>query len=198
MDASAGRGFAVEQTATFEELVAGLRSGDPAAVEALCREYGPFIRAAVRRQLHPLLRTRFDSLDFVQDVWASFLAIPSDRYMFDNPGALVAYLTRMAEFRVVEVFRQRFETQKNDIARELPADDQVGGDRLPGSGATPSQWAIAGEEWERITGRFPPGHRMILEWLRDGHTNEDVARLANVSLSTVNRIVRRLKDLAGV
>jgi RNA polymerase sigma-70 factor (ECF subfamily) len=188
----------VDESAAFENLIAGLRTGDPVAVEALCRRYGPFIRAAVRRQLHPRLRNRFDSLDFVQDVWASFLAIPADRYVFTNPESLVAFLTRMAQYRVVEVFRQRFDTQKDDVSREVPADEAGGGDRLPGRHATPSQLAIAGEEWERIAGRFPAGYRVILEWLRDGHTNEDVARLANVSLSTVNRIVRRLKDLTGV
>src|SRR3954469_20772538 len=103
--------------------MARLRAGDPGALDALYREYGPFVRAAVRRQLHPRLRTRFDSLDFVQDVWASFLAIPADRYAFDNPQALLAFLTRMAHHRVIEVFRQRFETQKNDITREQPAGD---------------------------------------------------------------------------
>jgi RNA polymerase sigma-70 factor (ECF subfamily) len=188
----------VDESANFEELIAGLRTGDPAAAEALCRRYGPFIRAAVRRQLHPRMRNRFDSLDFVQDVWASFLAIPSDRYVFTNPESLVAFLARMAQYRVVEAFRQRFDSEKDGLAREVAVDETLGGDHLPGRQATPSQFAIAGEEWERIAGRFPAGHRVILEWLREGHSNDEVARLANVSVSTVNRIVRRLKDLTGV
>jgi DNA-directed RNA polymerase specialized sigma24 family protein len=185
----------MEDVDAFAELVARLRTGDPAGVDGLCRKYSPFIRAAVRRQLHPRLRTRFDSLDFVQDVWASFFAIPNERYTFDTPQALVAFLTRIASHRVVEVFRQRFGTQKNNITRELETTDNDVPDQLWSTAPTPSQWAIAAEEWVRITGRFPEGHRMILEWLRAGHSNEDVASLANVSLSTVNRIVRRLKDL---
>lgn len=185
------------EATAFAELVGGLRVGDPASVAAFCREYTPFIRAAVRRQLHPRLRTRFDSLDFVQDVWASFLAIPAERYTFDTPQALLAFLTRMAHNHVVEVFRKRFRTQKNDITREQETTDDVGRDQLPALTPTPSQWAIAGEEWQRLRSRFPEGHRMILEWLQEGNTYEDVARLAGVSLSTVNRIVRRLKDLTG-
>lgn len=186
----------MDEEPAFAELVDGLRAGDPAAVEALCRQYAPFIRAAVRRQLHPRLRTRFDSLDFVQDVWASFLALPADRYAFDTPQALFGFLTRMASNRVVEVFRQRFGTQKHDIARELA--DDAARDALPARGPTPSQWAIAAEEWERLTSRFPEGHRVVLERLREGYTHEDVARLADVSLSTVNRIVSRLKGLSGL
>jgi RNA polymerase sigma-70 factor (ECF subfamily) len=141
------------------------------------------------------MRARFDSIDFVQDVWTSFLAIPKERYTFDTHQALLAFLTRMASYRVVDVFRQRFGTQKNTITRELESSDNAAPDQLSSAASTPSQWAIAAEEWERLTGRFPEGHRVILEWLRIGHNNEDVASLANVSLSTVNRIVRRLKDL---
>jgi RNA polymerase sigma-70 factor (ECF subfamily) len=185
----------VDETAAFPELIAGLRAGDPACVEVLCRRYAPFIRAAVRRQLHPRLRTRFDSLDFVQDVWASFLAIPAERYTFDTPAALRAFLTRMAHHRVIEVFRRRFGTLKDDINREQA--DSAGSERLPAPTPTPSQWVIANEEWEQLRGRFPEGQRVILELLRDGHSYEDIARLAQVSVSTVNRIVRRLKDLTG-
>lgn len=188
----------MEDGAAFAELVGGLRSGDPASVEALCRRYAPYIRAAVRRQLHPRLRTRFDSLDFVQDVWASFLAIPAERYAFDTPQALHAFLVQMASNRVIEVFRQRFQTQKNDIAREVAANDDSGRDQLASRHPTPSQCAIAVEAWDQLRGRFPEGQRMILEWLRQGHTNEDAARLAGVSLSTVNRIVRRLKGLTAL
>jgi RNA polymerase sigma-70 factor (ECF subfamily) len=163
------------------------------------RLYGPFIRAAVRRQLHPRLRTRFDSIDFVQDVWVSFLAVPADRYTFETPQALLGFLSQVAYNKVVEVFRRRFRTEKDDIAREEAADESSGvQERLLCPTGSPSQWAIAGEEWERLLSRFPAGHRTIVERLREGHTNEEVARIANVSLSTVNRIVRRLKDLTGL
>jgi RNA polymerase sigma-70 factor (ECF subfamily) len=184
----------VDEAAAFSELLAGLRAGDPAAVEALCRRYAPFIRAAVRRQLHPRLRNRFDSLDFVQDVWASFLALPAERYTFDNPEALRAFLARLAHHRVIEVFRRRFGTLKDDIAREQGAS---AAEVVRSPAPTPSQWVIADEQWQQLRGRFPEGQRVVLELLRDGHSYEEIARLADVSVSTVNRIVRRLKDLTG-
>lgn len=46
--------------------------------------------------------------------------------------------------------------------------------------------------------RFPIGHRVVLERLREGHGYEDIARMANVSMSTVNRVVRRLKEMTGI
>jgi DNA-directed RNA polymerase specialized sigma24 family protein len=185
----------VDELQEFRELLAGLRKGDPTAATELCRRYEPFIRAAVRRQLHYRLRALFDSLDFVQDVWASFLATPPDRYAFDSPQALLGFLKRVAHNKVVEVFRHRFETQKDDVTREVAAGDLPGGKEFPSPSPTPSQWVIAEERWEQLLGHFAVGHRVILERLREGHNNEDIARMANVSLSTVNRVVRRLRDL---
>jgi RNA polymerase sigma-70 factor (ECF subfamily) len=189
----------VTDVADFPRLLAGLRAGDPTAAEAICRRYEPVLRAAIRRQLHPQLRARLDSVDIVQDVWASFLAIPPDRLTFDDPDALLAYLSQVAFHRVVEVFRKRFGTQKDDITREIPVEIVAGThDQLPGPDPTPSTCVSAGEEWEHLVRQFPPGHQVILRRLREGHEYQDIARMANVSVSTVNRVVRRLKELTGV
>lgn len=183
-------------TAELSSLIAGLKAGDPAAAAAAYERFGPVVRAAVRRQLHPQLRTRFDSLDFVQDVWASFLAAPPDRYSFESIPALVAFLNRVAFNKVMDVMRRRYGSENDGVAREAPAElAEAVGDRLRVRHPTPSQWAIAGEEWDRLLGEFPPSYRIILQRLREGYTYDDIARMAGVSVSTINRIVRRLKDL---
>jgi RNA polymerase sigma-70 factor (ECF subfamily) len=184
----------VNDAAEFARLMAGLRAGDAAAIAEIARRYGPALRAVVRRHLHPDLRPRLDSIDVVQDVWASFVAIPADRLTFRDPSALVAYLKTVAFHRVVDVYRQRFETQKDDIARETPGEPDS---RARVCTPTPSMCVSAGEEWERLVSLFPEGQRVILRRLREGHDNRDIARLANVSLSTVNRVVKRLKELTG-
>ena len=181
--------------AEFGRLMAGLRAGEPAAVAEVARRYGRILRAVVRRNLHPLLRSRIDSVDVVQDVWASFVALPPDRREFVNHRALIAFLKQVARRRTVEVYRERFETQKNDITRETPGED---GARVKVLSPTPSMCVSAGEEFERLLSNLPEGHRVILRRLREGHKNEDIARMANVSLSTVNRVVKRLKEMTGV
>jgi RNA polymerase sigma factor (sigma-70 family) len=185
----------VNHDAEFARLMAGLRAGDPAAVTEVARRYGRILRAVVRRHLHPQLRTRLDSVDVVQDVWASFVALPPDRRQFANQRALIGFLKQVARRRTIEVYRERFETQKNDITRETAGEEGVQAVVRP---PTPSMCVSAGEEFERLLNTLPEGHRVILRGLREGHDNEDLARMANVSLSTVNRVVKRLKALTGV
>jgi RNA polymerase sigma-70 factor (ECF subfamily) len=186
----------VDEAAEFGRLVDGLRARDPAAADELYRRYGPFIRTAVRRRLHPRLRSRFDSLDFVQDVWASFLTLPLDRYEFPTPAALLGFLQQVASNKVVETFRRRFRSDRDDVNREVPLDGRPVPITAPGP--TPSQFAIAREELDHLLDQLPPGHRQIVLRLREGYQLEDIARLAGVSKSTVNRVVRRLKELSGV
>ncbi|HVK18465.1 MAG TPA: sigma-70 family RNA polymerase sigma factor [Fimbriiglobus sp.] len=182
----------------FGALMDRVRAGEPGAYDELLTRYGDAVRAAVRRRLHDRLRTHYDSLDFVQDVWASFLALGPDRNRFADQDALVGFLCRVARNKVVEVFRQRFATRKNDITREEALPQSTGTATGPaGRDPTPSQVAVAGERWADLVRRLPPGHRVVLERLRDGHTHKEVAAMLNVSVRTVERIVRRLKDLCG-
>ena len=189
----------MNEVTDFKGLMARIRQGEPAAMTELCRWFEPFIRATVRRQLNPRLRLQFDSIDFVQDVWSSFLTIPSGRYDFDTPEALLGFLNRIAYTRVVEVFRQRFGTQKHDITRVASGGDEGGADveAVAARTSSASQIAIAGEQWDRLVGQFPEGHRVIVERLRDGYTYDEIAAMTNVSVSTINRIIRRLKDLTA-
>src|SRR4051794_41840261 len=49
-----------------------IQAGDEAAARELLSRYEAEVRLVVRRQLPRLLRSRFDSLDFLQSVWGSF------------------------------------------------------------------------------------------------------------------------------
>ncbi|HWE38064.1 MAG TPA: sigma-70 family RNA polymerase sigma factor, partial [Isosphaeraceae bacterium] len=49
-----------------------IRAGDEEAARELLQRYEGKVRLVVRRQLPKLLRSRFDSLDFLQSVWGNF------------------------------------------------------------------------------------------------------------------------------
>ena len=67
-----------------------------------------------------LLRSRFDSLDFLQSVWGSFFrrmrTSPTD---FEDSRHLVAFLARAAKNKVIDEYR-RAASRKQDMHREEP------------------------------------------------------------------------------
>jgi RNA polymerase sigma factor (sigma-70 family) len=192
------RGGAVDSEATrFTRLIEQFHAGDREAVAALYAEYGGVVREAVRRRLPDRLRKEYDSLDFAHDVWASFCHLPSGQHTFASPAELGGFLTKVAYNKVIDVCRRRFETQGYDVTREQPIGGQPGGADLPvpDRRPTPSQWAIAGEKWAVVAASLPPHHVAVIERLREGYTQEEVAAMAGVTARTVRRIVDRVREL---
>jgi RNA polymerase sigma-70 factor (ECF subfamily) len=176
-----------------------VRAGEPEAFSELLARHGEAVRKAVRRRLDDRLRQQYDSLDFVQEVWTAVLTLPPDRCRFADPGELTAFLTRVAQNKVIDVIRRRY-VRKHPVAQELSLapEEEWFESGVADPGPTPSQVAVAGEKWETLAGRLNDGQRAVLERLREGYTHEEIAAMLGVSLSTVNRIVRRLKDLCGI
>ncbi len=57
----------------LDDLIEKLNGGDTAAAEQAFLAYEPYLRMAIRRQLTGPLRSKLDSMDIVQSVWADVL-----------------------------------------------------------------------------------------------------------------------------
>ncbi len=188
-----------DKSTPFAELMEQLLSGSEEAARVLLDEYGRHILRAVRQRLPKDLRPKFDSLDFTQDVWASFFAdLPSGK-TFNSPQALIAYLTRMAQNKVVDTVRQRF-GKKFDVNREESLERKTEGveDRIPlkSPDASASQIFIAKETWEGLLAGMNPVHRRIMVLLRGGKRPAEIAVELKVSEKTVRRVIEKaLKNL---
>src|SRR5262245_57197594 len=109
----------------------------------LFRLYSKPIQQVVRRKLHSALRRRYDSVDFVQSVWKSFVQLPLESYTFATPEDLVAFLSRIAYNKVSRTTRQRLGGQANDMRRETSLDvphHEPVGRHFPAHAPTPSQY----------------------------------------------------------
>jgi RNA polymerase sigma factor (sigma-70 family) len=133
------------------------------------------------------MRSRFDSQDFVHDVWASFFANPPRDARFEDPKALIGYLERMAEYKIGEEARRQG-TLKNDVQREQPLDDPD----LIGGQPTPSQIVGVEDEWEHLVRCQSPLHQNILRLVRHGMTYHEIAARLNTTEKTIRRLLRRL------
>ncbi len=176
-----------------------IRAGDEQAASDLLVRYEAQVRLVVRRQLPKLLRSRFDSLDFLQSVWGSFFRrIHAGPVEFEDPKYLVAFLARAARNKVIDEYR-RAASQKNDIRREEPIwVEGLGVRDLPVRLETPSELAEARETFDRLSGLLPEDRRSLLALKADGLTNREVGERLGVSERTVRRVIeglrRRVRD----
>jgi RNA polymerase sigma factor (sigma-70 family) len=179
----------------FLGLIRRVREGCPDAARELFERYGGHIRHAVRRRLHERMRARYDSLDFTQDVWASFFTSPLDKYTFDTPESLIAFLTEVAQSKVAKAFRGDFQTNKRNLHVEQPL-ESVRPDAPPCDpptpGPTPSQVAIANEHWEQMLGGLSKRYRLMMELLRQGHNRKEVAERTGLNPKLIQRLLNKL------
>jgi RNA polymerase sigma-70 factor (ECF subfamily) len=178
-------------------LLDQVMSGCPEAAEQLQQQYGEYIVRAVRRRLPRTLRPRFDSIDFVQDVWASFFRAPE--HDFSSPEHLIAFLSRVAQNKVIDAAREGLQTIKRDTSREQPLALYEGGQqkqKLFAREATPSETAIGDELWARLLKGQRPVYRQVLLMLRDGQTQEEVAEELKLSRKTVQRVLAQALERA--
>jgi len=184
----------------FLDLMQRVQEGDEQAAEELYESYREHILRVVRRRLHHPLRNRFDSCDFVQSVWMSFFGRGLEKNQFDSPKELVAFLQKMAMFKVIDAYRKGKQTARHDCSnerslQEVPPEGIEGAPEayLAGTTPTPSQEAAAKERWEDLTRGRCELDRQILILRREGYTFEEIGRRLNLSPKRIQRLLRRLK-----
>jgi len=182
-----------ESRSDFMRLMARVQAGDGDAARALYDVYGPYILRVVRRRLAARLRKQFDSIDFSQDVWASFFALAAEKCDFTDPGQLISLLTSIARNKVIEAVRRRVEAKKSGLMIEESLEKQLDrGAHMPGRQQTPSQILMDREAWTALLAAQPPVYRCVLLMLRNGKSPETIARELKISIRTVRRVISKL------
>jgi RNA polymerase sigma-70 factor (ECF subfamily) len=182
-----------QQPEEFTSLMQRIRAGSEGAARLLVEQYGHHILRVVRRMLHKKLRSKFDSADFQQDVWASFFA-NQPQTTFDHPKALAAFLAKVARNKVLMAHRTRCRFQRHNVNREHSLDGSAAfqAEKVTGREPTPSQLAVAQEKWEQLLEGQPPRHQRILTLVRQGYTQQQIAQELGVDERTVRRVIRKV------
>ena len=175
-------------------FLARIQAGDEAAARELLARYESEVRLVVRRQLPRLLRSRFDSLDFLQSVWGSFFrrmrTAPTE---FEDSRHLVAFLARAAKNKVIDEYR-RAASRKHDMHREEPLWGEGRRPKdVPDSIDSPSEVAQAHEVLLRLRELMPTERRAILEMKAEGLSSKDIGERLGISERTVQRVLEELR-----
>lgn len=178
----------------FQDLMRRVREGSNDAARELLETYGPHVVRVVRRRMSRELRSRFDSLDFAQAVWASFYAQRSRLEDVDDPETLLAQLAQMARNKVVTEYRRRVLTQRAGIEREQPLEshEELVEEQPVESIPSPSQEFLAKDTWERLLANQSPLNQQVLRLRLAGLNCEEVGKRLAMHPRTVRRILREI------
>jgi RNA polymerase sigma-70 factor (ECF subfamily) len=170
-------------------LLEQLCQGDMAAAKEVFLAYEPYLRRVVRRQLPQGLRTKFDSIDIVQSVWATLL----ERYRaggwhFSDVRRFHAFLVEVTRNRFIDDFR------KHRLAYEK--EQPLGGlhtSQVPAApGAPPPDVMEAEELFEQMLALSPPEHRELLRLKRQGLSMDELTARTGLHPGSIRRILRNL------
>ena len=180
----------------FKQLLQEIQEGSEDAARTFLDKYGAYLLRVIRKRLARRLRSKFDSSDFLQDVWASFFRCPPPPEAFSERESLLAFLAQMARNKVGQTNRQRLERRRY---AEKPVHSLDGSARFQAKGLkamdpTPSEVAVAREKWVDIVGGTRPKHEKILLLLHEGYTHEEIAGLLGLNTKTVQRLVGKLRE----
>jgi len=193
------RSHSDSRTADFRAYMAKVRDGDAGAICRLLEEFGPFVLRAVRRTLDPRLRSRYDSLDFVQGVWASVFRQPSRFARLERPSEAIRFLSNVARNKVVDAARKAMLSQKRDLRRECSfgvfahepnSEPDLTDRRQP----RPSELAHAQEQWRNLVASQPKQFQQIPLLRCLGNTYEEIASTVGVHERTVRKVIQRLAN----
>ena len=174
---------------SLDQWIGRLNEGDVNAVERVFVAYEPYLRIAVRRRLSPRLRSKLDSRDVVQSVFADLVrGVRDGGWHFGGRLQLEALLRRIACRRLADRY------QKHALALELEhsldeAPSHALGDAAQ---ARPSQEAQGREFWERILRACPPAHHEVFRLRLSGHRMAEIAERTGMHEGSVRRILYEL------
>ena len=174
----------------LDDLIERLNKGDVSAAERAFLAYEPYLRMAVRRRLSGPLRTKLDSMDIVQSVWADVLSgFRRAGWQFTDRSHFRAFLVKVARHRLIDRRRQHHRA----IERERPLAEAAPEDLANAQEARPSEIAQGNELWKRMLEQCSPAHREILILKRQGLLLAEIAVRTGLHEGSIRRI---LYDLA--
>jgi RNA polymerase sigma factor (sigma-70 family) len=173
----------------LDELIEKLNDGDVTAAERAFLAYEPYLRMAIRRQLTGPLRSKLDSMDIVQSVWADVLrGFRQSGWRFTDRSHLRAFLMKVARNRLIDRRRQHHRALEQE--RSL---DQASAEDLPQANQPrPSEIAQEHELWTRMLEECSPAHRQILILKKQGLSNSEIALRTGLHEGSIRRILYEL------
>jgi RNA polymerase sigma factor (sigma-70 family) len=174
---------------SLDQWIGRLNEGDAEAVERVFLAYGPFLRIAVRRRLSPRLRSKADSGDIVQSVFADLVrGVRDGGWHFAGRAQLEALLRKIAWRRLAD----RYQKHRRALVRERSLDETSSQSLGDAAQARPSQEAQGREFLEGVLRACPRAHHEVVQLRMSGHRMREIAARTGMHEGSVRRILYEL------
>lgn len=186
----------------FEQLMSELAAGSEEAAGRIAQVYTPHILRAVRASLPRSIRSKLDSQDFAQVIWASLMIERAQLQRVKTPQELINLLVRVAHHKVVDAYRHYTIYQARDHRRESPIENltkvnqgdrarQVDGNLLDRE-LSPSQTASLRERWQALVEGLSTRDRNVLRLRMNGKTYSEIGDTVGIGVSTVKDVLDKI------
>ncbi len=181
------------ENSEFRKAIERVCAGSDEATWELIETYGPHIQRVVRRRLNQKMRSKFDSLDFVQMVWASFFAEREKMAAFSEPDDLIRYLATLAQRKLIQESRRRLQGQKHNVGREraLVAETEDETTYVRKSD-TPSQIVMAKDRLEVMMRERSERDRQVVDLRMQGLTFVEIGTKLGIHERTAREVIEKL------
>ena len=183
----------------WEQLLAGLRSGDDDACAEFWNAYGPILENVADKQLSGRMRRRVGSDDIVQSACRTFFRRVSQG-QFDLPDAealwrLICSITLNKARRAARDQSR----QRRSIDREQDIDARAHGETAPSANLeanapSPFDAAELADQMEALLSSLNEQECVMLDLKLQQFTNDEIAEKVGCSERTVRRVIKRLQD----
>lgn len=178
------------------QLLTRFQSGESEAASHLFDFFNDHVMRVVHRRLSPSVRTRVDTEDLSQSVWATLWKNRERFQGLDNSDAAMAFIVTIAKRKVAYAMRKHVGSQKRSTQAEKNDESLIGvaQERLL---ASPSQALQAKELMEKLMDGESERCCKIIAHRMEGLTIEQVAEIVGVDERTVRRTLKRLEGKLG-
>jgi RNA polymerase sigma-70 factor (ECF subfamily) len=187
------------QDRSFEDLMAGLRTGDNDAATKLFRRYAKRLITLAHRRLSPQMRQKVDPEDVFQSAMRSFLTRQASGKLsqpvdWDNLWSMLVMLTLRKCGRRIEFFHRA----QRDIDREMgetpPFEQSDENRQLATDEPSPAEAAELADTVEQLLDHFQGKHRDAVALLLDGHSPAEISARLECTERMVYRVMDRVKQ----
>jgi RNA polymerase sigma-70 factor (ECF subfamily) len=183
----------MDSTASFQDVMARLRDGDPQAADRVFHQFAQRLVALARTRLHGRLLQKVDPEDVLQSVYKSFFhRNQQGQWQLDGWDGLWAILT-VITLRKCNRCRQQFSAARRDLGREVSVPQTEEGGLLSRE-PDPEEAAALTETVERLLAGLEGRERDVVELTLQGYSVEEVSERVGRTRRTVQRVLQRVKE----